>query len=156
LSDFFASSIGAKNSHGDHSTQDHARSTDPARHHWADVQPPRAFPAVAKFITCLRIRFGCGVNTTRPRTLPSTKPPDTKNSECSKAPNTNSVSKTNYPDALEIKPGFGFAALKHTLRAMLDGTPAIYQPQLWDLAQDDCMAMWHVDQELTRKLSATR
>jgi predicted RecB family nuclease len=44
--------------------------------------------------------------------------------------------KTNYPDALEIKPGFGFAALKNTLRAMLDGALAIYQPQLWDLAQD--------------------
>jgi predicted RecB family nuclease len=44
--------------------------------------------------------------------------------------------KTHYPNAVEIQPGFGFAALKNTLRAMLDGTPAIYQPQLWDLARD--------------------
>ena len=43
--------------------------------------------------------------------------------------------KTHYSDAVEIKPGFGFAALKNTCRALLAGTPAIYQPQLWDLAQ---------------------
>ena len=42
---------------------------------------------------------------------------------------------TNYPDAVEIKPGFGFEALKNTCRALLDGARAIYQPQLWDLAQ---------------------
>jgi uncharacterized protein len=42
---------------------------------------------------------------------------------------------THYPDAVEIKPGFGFAALKNTCRALLAGTRAIYQPQLWDLAQ---------------------
>jgi uncharacterized protein len=42
----------------------------------------------------------------------------------------------NFPDALEITPGFGFDALKNTFRAMLDGAPAIYQPQLWDLGQD--------------------
>ncbi|MGH7888033.1 MAG: TM0106 family RecB-like putative nuclease [Candidatus Binatia bacterium] len=42
----------------------------------------------------------------------------------------------HYPNALEIKPSFGFAALKNTLRAMLDGAPAIYQPQLWDLARE--------------------
>jgi uncharacterized protein len=44
--------------------------------------------------------------------------------------------KSNFPQAVEIQPSFGFAALKNTLRAMLDGAPAIYQPQLWDLAQD--------------------
>ena len=44
--------------------------------------------------------------------------------------------KNNFPEALEITPGFGFAALKNTLRAMLDGAPAIYQPQLWDLARE--------------------
>ena len=44
--------------------------------------------------------------------------------------------KTNFPNAVEIKPGFGFAALKNTFRAMLDGAAAIYQPQLWDLGQD--------------------
>ncbi|HEX9452941.1 MAG TPA: TM0106 family RecB-like putative nuclease, partial [Candidatus Binatia bacterium] len=44
--------------------------------------------------------------------------------------------KANFPNALEIKPSFGFDALKNTLRAMLDGVPAIYQPQLWDLGQD--------------------
>ena len=43
--------------------------------------------------------------------------------------------KSHYPDAVEIKPGFGFAALKNTCRALLAGAPAIYQPQLWDLAQ---------------------
>ena len=43
--------------------------------------------------------------------------------------------KTNYPDAVEIKPGFGFAALKNTCRALLAGPRAIYQPQLWDLEQ---------------------
>ncbi|MSP37343.1 MAG: TM0106 family RecB-like putative nuclease [Deltaproteobacteria bacterium] len=43
---------------------------------------------------------------------------------------------TNFPDAVEIKPGFGFAALKNTLRAMLDGAATIYQPQLWDLRRD--------------------
>ena len=42
----------------------------------------------------------------------------------------------NFPEALEITPGFGFDALKNTFRAMLDGAPAIYQPQLWDLGQD--------------------
>ena len=40
----------------------------------------------------------------------------------------------HFPDAMEIKPGFGFAALKNTFKAMLNGVPAIYQPQLWDLA----------------------
>jgi len=44
--------------------------------------------------------------------------------------------KANYPNAVEIKPGFGFEALKNTFRAMLDGAPAIYQPQLWDLRQE--------------------
>ena len=44
--------------------------------------------------------------------------------------------KANFPNAVEIKPGFGFAALKNTFRAMLDGVAAIYQPQLWDLGRD--------------------
>jgi predicted RecB family nuclease len=44
--------------------------------------------------------------------------------------------KANFPDAVEIKPGFGFEALKNTFRAMLGGAPAIYQPQLWDLSQE--------------------
>jgi uncharacterized protein len=43
--------------------------------------------------------------------------------------------KANYPDAVEITPGFGFAALKNTCRALLAGAGAIYQPQLWDLEQ---------------------
>ncbi|HVO92614.1 MAG TPA: hypothetical protein VMT22_07220, partial [Terriglobales bacterium] len=43
---------------------------------------------------------------------------------------------TNFLNAVEIKPGFGFEALKNTFRAMLDGAPAIYQPQLWDLRQE--------------------
>ncbi len=44
--------------------------------------------------------------------------------------------KANYPNAVEVEPSFGFDALKNTFRAMLDGAPAIYQPQLWDLSQD--------------------
>jgi uncharacterized protein len=44
--------------------------------------------------------------------------------------------KANYPNAVEIKPSFGFAALRNTFRAMLDGAAAIYQPQLWDLGRD--------------------
>ncbi len=44
--------------------------------------------------------------------------------------------KTNYPNAVEITPAFGFAALKNTLRLMLEGAPAIYQPQLWDLGRE--------------------
>ena len=44
--------------------------------------------------------------------------------------------KANFPQAVEIKPSFGFSALKNTFCAMLDGAPAIYQPQLWDLARD--------------------
>lgn len=44
--------------------------------------------------------------------------------------------KANFPQAVEIKPSFGFSALKNTFLAMLDGAPAIYQPQLWDLARD--------------------
>ncbi len=43
--------------------------------------------------------------------------------------------KANYPDAVEIKPSFGFAALKNTCQALLAGVRAIYQPQLWDLEQ---------------------
>jgi len=42
----------------------------------------------------------------------------------------------NFPDAVKIEPGFGFDALKNTLRAILDGAPAIYQPQLWDLERE--------------------
>lgn len=44
--------------------------------------------------------------------------------------------KANYPNALEIQPSFGFAALKNTCQALLDGVPAIYQPQLWDLENE--------------------
>jgi uncharacterized protein len=44
--------------------------------------------------------------------------------------------RANFPNAVEIRPGFGFEALKNTFRAMLDGAPAIYQPQLWDLRQE--------------------
>ena len=39
----------------------------------------------------------------------------------------------HYPDAFKITPDFGFEALKNTMRAMLDGVSAIYQPHLWDL-----------------------
>lgn len=42
----------------------------------------------------------------------------------------------NYPDALGIKPDFGYDALRNTLGAMLDGVRAIHQPQLWNLAHD--------------------
>jgi uncharacterized protein len=44
--------------------------------------------------------------------------------------------KANFPDAVEIKPGFGFAALRNTFQAMLAGAPAIYQPQLWNLGEE--------------------
>jgi len=44
--------------------------------------------------------------------------------------------KASFPDAVKIEPGFGFEALKNTFRAMLQGAPAIYQPQLWDLRRD--------------------
>ena len=44
--------------------------------------------------------------------------------------------RANFPNAVEIKPSFGFEALKNTFRAMLDGAPAIYQPQLWDLRRE--------------------
>ncbi len=42
----------------------------------------------------------------------------------------------HYPHALAIKPDFGYEALARTLRAMLEGVPAIHQPQLWDLGRD--------------------
>lgn len=42
----------------------------------------------------------------------------------------------HYPDALAIRPAFGNEALVRTLRAMLEGVPAIHQPQLWDLGRD--------------------
>lgn len=44
--------------------------------------------------------------------------------------------KANFPQAVKIEPGFGFAALKNTFQAMLQGAPAIYQPQLWDLQRE--------------------
>jgi predicted RecB family nuclease len=44
--------------------------------------------------------------------------------------------RANFPNAVEIKPRLGFEALKNTFRAMLDGAPAIYQPQLWDLRRE--------------------
>jgi len=39
----------------------------------------------------------------------------------------------HYPDAIRVAPGFGFEALSETLRLMLEGVRAIYQPELWDL-----------------------
>jgi len=39
----------------------------------------------------------------------------------------------HYPDAVKVEPVFGFEALKNTLQVMLEGAPAICQPQLWDL-----------------------
>ncbi len=42
----------------------------------------------------------------------------------------------NYPDAVRIEPDFGHLALRNTLQAMLQGAPAIYQPQLWDLEKE--------------------
>ena len=42
----------------------------------------------------------------------------------------------HYPHALAIKPDFGYEALARTLRAMLEGVPAIHQPQLWELGRD--------------------
>lgn len=43
---------------------------------------------------------------------------------------------SRYPEAVAIRPDFGYDALRNTLRAMIDGAPAIHQPQLWDLAND--------------------
>lgn len=43
---------------------------------------------------------------------------------------------SSFPDAVKIEPGSGFEGLKNTFRAMLQGAPAIYQPQLWDLRRD--------------------
>ena len=42
----------------------------------------------------------------------------------------------HYPHALAIKPDFGYEALARSLRAMLEGVPAIHQPQLWELGRD--------------------
>ena len=42
----------------------------------------------------------------------------------------------HYPGALAVRPDFGQEALVRTLRAMLEGVPAIHQPQLWDLGRD--------------------
>ena len=42
----------------------------------------------------------------------------------------------HYPDAVVIRPDFGHDALVRTLRAMMEGVPAIHQPQLWDLGHD--------------------
>ncbi|MCY4488349.1 MAG: TM0106 family RecB-like putative nuclease [Deltaproteobacteria bacterium] len=42
----------------------------------------------------------------------------------------------HYPGVLAIRPDFGHQALVRTLRAMLEGVPAIHQPQLWDLGRD--------------------
>lgn len=42
----------------------------------------------------------------------------------------------NYPAVHSVKPDFGYDALRNTLSAMLDGVPAIHQPQLWDLGND--------------------
>ncbi len=42
----------------------------------------------------------------------------------------------HHPYAVEIHPRWGVEALKATLKAMLDGASAIYQPQLWDLQRD--------------------
>ncbi|MBI2891707.1 MAG: TM0106 family RecB-like putative nuclease [Nitrospirae bacterium] len=41
--------------------------------------------------------------------------------------------KEHYPNAVKVQPEFGLAALQDTIRLMLEGTPAIYQPQLWHL-----------------------
>lgn len=42
----------------------------------------------------------------------------------------------NYPEAVEIVPRLGIEALKNTIKAMLDGAPAIHGGALWRL-QDD-------------------
>ncbi|MFQ5993281.1 MAG: hypothetical protein ACE5NA_12655, partial [Nitrospiraceae bacterium] len=42
----------------------------------------------------------------------------------------------HYPDAVKVVPDFGFEALRNTLQLMLEGVPAIYQPQLWDLGRE--------------------
>ena len=39
----------------------------------------------------------------------------------------------HYPDAIRVRPDFGYAALQNTLEAMRSGVQSIYQPQLWDL-----------------------
>jgi predicted RecB family nuclease len=44
--------------------------------------------------------------------------------------------RANFANAIKIEPSFGFEALKQTLRAMLQGAPVIYQPQLWDLGRE--------------------
>jgi predicted RecB family nuclease len=42
----------------------------------------------------------------------------------------------HYPKAVTIEPTFGLEALRNTLQAMLQGRPAISQPQLWDLGAE--------------------
>lgn len=42
----------------------------------------------------------------------------------------------HYPGAVKVTPDFGFEALKNTMRAMVEGVAAIYQPQLWDLGEE--------------------
>jgi uncharacterized protein len=44
--------------------------------------------------------------------------------------------KGHYPVLRDIRPLKGREALEATLRAMLEGVPAIYQPSLWDLKQE--------------------
>jgi predicted RecB family nuclease len=41
-----------------------------------------------------------------------------------------------HPTAVKIEPDFGYDALRNTLKAMLDGVPAIYQPHLWALGEE--------------------
>ena len=40
----------------------------------------------------------------------------------------------HFPDARPVVPDFGLEALRNTLHVLLEGVPAITQPQLWDLA----------------------
>jgi len=42
----------------------------------------------------------------------------------------------HYPEAVTIEPTFGLESLGNTLQAMLQGCPAISQPQLWDLGAE--------------------
>ncbi|GEM_PF-5638632 len=44
----------------------------------------------------------------------------------------------NHPDAVRIAQRWGIEALQDTLRAILDGAPAIHQAHLWDLGLGVC------------------
>ncbi len=42
----------------------------------------------------------------------------------------------NYPDAVKVEPAWGYEALVSTVKSMMAGARAIYQPQLWSMADE--------------------